>query len=41
MQHDAGFCSCFPYLETEFNTNSLLRYRLHIKCDKTRSQNWL
>jgi hypothetical protein len=35
MQHDVGFCSCFPYFEAEFNTNSLLHYRFHIQHDKT------
>jgi hypothetical protein len=30
-----GFFGCFPYFETDFNTNSLLLYQLHIKCDKT------
>jgi hypothetical protein len=30
-----GSCSCFPYFDTDFNTISLLLYRLHTQCDKT------
>jgi hypothetical protein len=26
-----GFCSYFPYFETDFNTNYLLLYQLHIQ----------
>jgi hypothetical protein len=33
-QHVMGFCRCFPYFETEFNTNSLLLYWLHTTCYK-------
>jgi glutaredoxin-related protein len=33
-QNVVGFCSCFPYFETEINTNSLLLYLLHTTCDK-------
>jgi hypothetical protein len=30
-----GFCICFPYFETEFNTNYLLLYQLHTNREKT------
>jgi hypothetical protein len=35
MQYVVGFCSCSLYFETDFNTNSLLLYRLHAKHYKT------
>jgi hypothetical protein len=33
--HVVGFCSGFPYFDTEFYTNSLLPYQLHTQHDKT------
>jgi hypothetical protein len=32
MQH-VGFCRCFTYFETEYDTNSLFLYLLHTKCN--------
>jgi hypothetical protein len=41
-QHIVGFRICFPYFETEFNSNSLLLYWPHTERDtSTQSQNWL
>jgi hypothetical protein len=38
MYDDVGFCSCFSYFETKFNTISLLLYTHYAKCDKTITQ---
>jgi hypothetical protein len=43
-QHVVGFCSCFPYFETKFNTYSLplADFMLHAtRQQHTRSQNLL
>jgi hypothetical protein len=34
-QHVVDICSCFPTLKENFNTYSLLLYRLHTTCNKT------